>query len=94
MKKFYSKFPPGIQDPKTEDEEQPLGREPAALPVGSSQVCLAMLCFNTQDDDNVDTCAEQPAQPSTDSRSGAASLKPANSESAATPPTPTGAIHA
>ncbi len=68
-------------EPVTDDEGEPLGQvlgsEPAALAAGSSQVRQAMLCFNLEDDDNVVTHSEQPAQQSTDSPSGVTSSKPA-----------------
>ncbi len=93
MKAWYERFPPVPPEPVTDDEGEPLGQvlggDPAAHAAGGSQVRQAVRCFNTEDDDDVVIHSEQPAQQSTDSSSGVTSLKPAASESAGTPPTPT-----
>ena len=93
MKAWYERFPPVPPEPVTDDEGEPLGQVlggyPAARAAGGSQVRQAERCFNTEDDDDVVTHSEQPAQQSTDSPSGVTSLKSAALESAGTPPTPT-----
>ncbi len=93
MKAWYEQFPPVPPEPVTDDEGEPLGlvlgSEPAAHAAGGSQVRQAVQCFNTEDDDDVVTHSEQPAQQSTDSPLGVTSLKPTSSELAGTPPTQT-----
>ncbi len=86
-------------EPVTDDEGVPLvgqvlGGDTAARAVGGSQLRQAERCFNTEDDDDDVTHSEQPAQQSTESSSGVPSSKPAASESAGTPPTPTGTKNA
>ncbi len=77
MKAWYKRFPPVPPEPVADDEGEPLGQvlsgEPATLATGGSQVRQAMLWFNTEDDGNVVTHSEQPAQQSTDSPSGVTS---------------------
>ncbi len=94
MKAWYKLFPPV----PPEHEGMPLGHvlsgDPAARAAGGSQVRQAEMCFNTEEDDNNLTHSEQPAQQSTDSRSGVTSSKPTASELAVTPPTPTGTKNA
>ena len=94
MKAWYERFPRVPPEPVTDDEgvplvEQVLGGDPAARAAGGSQVRQAERSFNTEDDDDDVTHSEQPAQKSTESSSGVPSSKPAASESAGTPPTPT-----
>ncbi len=45
MKTWYDQFPTVPPDPQTNDEGQPLGSEPAAIPAEGSQVRLASVVF-------------------------------------------------